>query len=77
MEDANFSSPLQESMQKMADFLRGITEVVPWDQSEELVPGWKLTVLDNIARFGVKWLTKISFKRKGKLLPFIFWRILA
>lgn len=51
LEDANFSSPLQESMQKVADFLRAITEVAPRDQRKDLVPGWKATVLENIACF--------------------------
>jgi hypothetical protein len=52
-EDAKFSSPLQESMQKVVDFLRAITEVAPRGQRAELVEGWKATVLDNIAHFGV------------------------
>jgi hypothetical protein len=51
LEDAAYSSPLQESMQKVADFLRAIVEVAPRDQRKDLVPNWKATVLENIARF--------------------------
>lgn len=52
-EDANYSSSRQENMQKVADFLRAITEVAPRGQRAELVEGWKAIVLDNIAQFGV------------------------
>ncbi|KAH8812454.1 kinase-like domain-containing protein [Xylogone sp. PMI_703] len=53
LEDAAFSSPLQESMQKVADFLRAIVEVAPRDQRKDLVPSWRATVLENIARFNI------------------------
>ena len=53
LEDATFSSPLQESMQKVADFVRAIVEVAPRDQRKDLVPIWKATVLENIACFDV------------------------
>lgn len=53
LENAAFSSPLQESMQTVADFLRAIVEVVPRDQRKDLVPSWRATVLDNIAGFDV------------------------
>jgi hypothetical protein len=52
LEDAKFASPLQESMQNVADFLRAITEVAPRCQRAELVEGWKKVVLDNIEQFG-------------------------
>ena len=52
-EDATFSSPLQESMQKVADYLRAITEVVPRDQKKDLVPNWRAALLENVARFDV------------------------
>ncbi|RYP53150.1 hypothetical protein DL768_001824 [Monosporascus sp. mg162] len=51
LQDATYSSPLQESMQKVADFLRAITEVGPRDQRKELVAGWKAIVLENAAKF--------------------------
>lgn len=53
LEDANYASPLQESIQMAADYLRAITEVSPRDQRQELVEGWKDVLLENIARFGV------------------------
>jgi aminoglycoside phosphotransferase (APT) family kinase protein len=53
LEDAAFSSPLQESMQKVADFLRAIVEVAPRDQRKDLVPSWRSIMLENIARFDV------------------------
>lgn len=37
----------------MADFLRAMVEVVPRDQRKDLVPSWRATVLENIARFDV------------------------
>ncbi|KPM37545.1 hypothetical protein AK830_g9007 [Neonectria ditissima] len=51
LEDANYTSPLQESMQKAADFLRAIVEVSPRDQRQDQVQGWRETVLENIAQF--------------------------
>ncbi|KAI1414052.1 phosphotransferase enzyme family-domain-containing protein [Hypoxylon sp. FL1857] len=53
LEDAEYTSPLQEAMQRVADFLRAIVEVSPRDQRKELVPSWRATVLENIARFDV------------------------
>lgn len=53
LEDAKFTSPLQEHMQTAADFLRAIVEVSPRDQQADLVGKWKDTVLENIAAFGV------------------------
>ncbi|KAM5347164.1 hypothetical protein ACJ41O_010169 [Fusarium nematophilum] len=52
LEDANYTSPLQASMQKAADFLRAIVEVSPRDQKQDQVQGWRETVLENIAQFG-------------------------
>lgn len=52
MEDACFASPLQESMQTVADFLRAIVEVSPRGQRQDLVQGWKATVLQNLEPFG-------------------------
>jgi len=51
--DAAFASPLQESMQKLADFLRAITEVAPRGQRKDLVPNWVALVLENVTRFDV------------------------
>ncbi|KAI2601963.1 kinase-like protein [Hypoxylon sp. NC1633] len=52
LEDAAYSSPLQESMQKVADFLRAITEVAPRDQGQDhRVGSWKAIVLENTAKF--------------------------
>jgi len=53
LEDVEYSSPLQESMQKVADFLRAITETAPRGQRAEFVEGWKMVVLRNVGRFGV------------------------
>jgi hypothetical protein len=53
LDDAVHSSPLQKAMQDVADFLRAIVEVVPRDQRKELVPKWRETVLENVARFGI------------------------
>ncbi len=53
LEDANFSSPRQESMQKVADYLRAIVEVSPRGQRQDLVHGWKATVLQNLEPFDV------------------------
>ncbi|KAI1396439.1 hypothetical protein F4819DRAFT_491518 [Hypoxylon fuscum] len=44
-QESAYSSPLQDSMQKAADFLRAITEVAPRDQRKELVAGWKANLL--------------------------------
>ncbi|KAJ4307411.1 hypothetical protein N0V84_012758 [Fusarium piperis] len=52
LEDANYTSSLQESMQKAADFLRAIVEVAPRDQRQDQVQGWRETVLENITQFG-------------------------
>ncbi|RDW95145.1 hypothetical protein BP5796_00908 [Coleophoma crateriformis] len=53
LEDAKFSSPLQEAMQEAATYLRCIVEVAPRGQRQDLVGGWKETVLKNLALFGV------------------------
>lgn len=53
LEDAKYTSPLQESMQKVADFLRAIVEVSPRDQKQDLVQGWRDIVLENIMKFRV------------------------
>ena len=50
LEDAAFASPLQESMQMVVDFLRAITVVVPRGQRKHLVPNWRATMLENMAR---------------------------
>ncbi|KAH8743006.1 phosphotransferase enzyme family-domain-containing protein [Diaporthe sp. PMI_573] len=47
LEDAKYASPLQESMQKAADFLRAIVEVLPRDQQQDLVQGWRNIVLES------------------------------
>ncbi|KAF7553680.1 hypothetical protein G7Z17_g3458 [Cylindrodendrum hubeiense] len=52
LDDANYTSPLQESTQKAADFLRAIVEVSPRDQRQDLVQGWREIVLENIAQYG-------------------------
>ncbi|CAN9387827.1 unnamed protein product [Alternaria alternata] len=52
LEDARYTSSLQESMQKVVDFLRAITEVAPRGQKEDFVNGWKKMVLRNIKKFG-------------------------
>ncbi|KAG5809113.1 hypothetical protein H9Q74_000198 [Fusarium xylarioides] len=51
-EEMQYASPLQENMQRAVDFLRAIVEVSPRGQRQELVQGWKDTVLENIAKFG-------------------------
>jgi hypothetical protein len=51
LKDAQFASPLQENMQKVASFLRAIVEVSPRGQRQDLVQGWKATVLENITPF--------------------------
>ncbi|RDW88275.1 hypothetical protein BP6252_00307 [Coleophoma cylindrospora] len=53
LEDAQFSSPLQEAMQEAATYLRSIVEVAPRGQCQDLVGGWKETVFKNLALFGV------------------------
>ncbi|KAM0424898.1 hypothetical protein ACHAPT_009954 [Fusarium lateritium] len=53
LEDANYTSSLQESMQKVADFLRAIVEVSPRGQRQDQVQSWRETVLENISQFGV------------------------
>lgn len=53
-QESAYSSPLQDSMQKAADFLRAITEVAPRDQRKELVAGWKANVLRSPAQFDMK-----------------------
>ncbi|KAK0383956.1 hypothetical protein NLU13_8045 [Sarocladium strictum] len=53
VEDAKFSSPLQESLHKIHNYLRAIVEVSPRGQRQDLVQGWKNTVLENLAAFGV------------------------
>lgn len=53
LEDAEFASPLQESMNKIHNFLRAIVEVSPRGQRQDLVQGWKDTVLENLSLFGV------------------------
>jgi hypothetical protein len=51
LEDAAYSSPLQKSMQKVADFLQAIVEVAPRDQRNDPVLNWRATVPENIAHF--------------------------
>ena len=53
LEDAEFTSPLQEAMQTVATFLRAIVEVAPRDEKHDAVGGWKDKVLSNMAIFGV------------------------
>ena len=52
LDDAAFTSPLQEAMQNVVDFVRAIVEVSPRDQRKDLVPSWRATALENVARFG-------------------------
>ncbi|KAF5563463.1 hypothetical protein FNAPI_2672 [Fusarium napiforme] len=51
LEDAQFTSTLQEHMQGAVDFLRASVEVSPRGQRQDLVQGWKLKVLENISYF--------------------------
>lgn len=51
LQDAAYASPLQGSMQTVANFLRAITEVAPRDQRQDAVQGWKNIVLENAPRF--------------------------
>jgi hypothetical protein len=53
LEDVNFVSPWQESMQTVADYLRAIVEVSPRGQRQDLVPSWKEKVVQNLEVFGV------------------------
>jgi hypothetical protein len=53
LEDVQFSSPLQENLHKIHNYLRAIVEVSPRGQRRELVQEWKDTVLENLARFGI------------------------
>jgi hypothetical protein len=52
LEDTAFASPLQESMQTVANFLRAIMEVASRGQRAEMVEGWKKVVLDSIEKIG-------------------------
>ena len=49
--DAEFASPLQESMHNVAHSLWAIVEFVPRDQRNEDVPTWRAKVLENMAGF--------------------------
>lgn len=51
--DSSFTSPLQESMQKVVDLVRAITEVAPRGQRKELVQSWVVQVSENLSHFGV------------------------
>ncbi|KAH7158356.1 phosphotransferase enzyme family-domain-containing protein [Fusarium sp. MPI-SDFR-AT-0072] len=51
-EETEYTSPLQEDMQRAVDFLRAMVEVSPGGQRQERVQGWKDMVLENIAKFG-------------------------
>lgn len=53
LKDAEYSSPLQDSMQLVADYLRAIVEVSPRGQRADLVEGWRNVVLENLQHFGV------------------------
>jgi hypothetical protein len=59
LKDAEYSTPYQESMQKVADYLRAIVEVSPRGQRQDLVGSWRDTVMENIATF-VKLPTKLQ-----------------
>ncbi|KAM5523845.1 hypothetical protein FOXYSP1_14188 [Fusarium oxysporum f. sp. phaseoli] len=50
--ETEYTSSLQEDMQRAVDFLRAIVEVSPRGQRQELVQGWKDMVLENIVKFG-------------------------
>ncbi|KAK0710702.1 kinase-like domain-containing protein [Lasiosphaeris hirsuta] len=52
LEDAKYRSPLQDSMQLVADYLRAIVEVSPRGQRQDLVQGWKAVVVENLEIFG-------------------------
>ncbi|KAF5627244.1 uncharacterized protein FTJAE_9329 [Fusarium tjaetaba] len=51
LEDAQFTSTLQEHTQGAVDFLRAIVEVSPRGQRQDLVQSWKLKVQENISYF--------------------------
>ncbi|KAL2201818.1 APH-domain-containing protein [Sarocladium strictum] len=51
--DAKFSSPFQEKVHNVHNYLRAIVEVCPRGQRQDLVQGWRQTVLDNLKAFGV------------------------
>jgi len=53
LKDAEYSSPLQESMHNVANYVWAIVEFVPRGQRTELVAGWRDLVLANLASFGV------------------------
>ncbi|OTB05683.1 hypothetical protein M426DRAFT_319672 [Hypoxylon sp. CI-4A] len=53
IEDAAFTSLLQEAMDKVVNFVRAIVEVGPTGQRKDTVMSWRETALENIARFGV------------------------
>ncbi|RFU35763.1 hypothetical protein B7463_g540, partial [Scytalidium lignicola] len=53
LEDAQYSSTLQEAMQTAANFLRAIVEVVPRGQKGDLVRSWKDILLKQLEVFGV------------------------
>ena len=53
LDEVVFTSPLQEAMQDVVDFVRAIVEVSPRDQRKDLVPSWRAAALENVARFGV------------------------
>ncbi|SCO89976.1 uncharacterized protein FRV6_14104 [Fusarium oxysporum] len=50
--ETEYTSSLQEDMQRAVDFLRAIVELSPRGQRQELVQGWKDMVLENIVKFG-------------------------
>ena len=49
LENATFSSSLQESMQAVVDFLRSIVEALPRDQMKDFVTSGRATVPENVA----------------------------
>lgn len=53
LDDAAYTSRMQEAMQSVVDFLRAIVEVTPRDQRSDLVQSWMATLRENLAHFGV------------------------
>ncbi|TXB99601.1 hypothetical protein FocTR4_00014610 [Fusarium oxysporum f. sp. cubense] len=51
-QETEYTSTLQDDMQRAVDFLWAIAEISPRGQRQELVQGWKDMVLENIEKFG-------------------------